>query len=101
MGERRRERRRERREQAGRGGTMKGTAKGEAGKIREGSGGRGKNRISVSRECANIQDGLRVGQCQLDSAPTTSVTGVTVDWRQHCRGCHRPTWTWEYSKKRN
>ena len=49
------------------------------GRERGGSGGRGENRRTVSQECVNIRDGLRVGRCQLDSAPTTSVTDVKVD----------------------
>ena len=76
---------------------------GERRRGRERGGQRGQRRKTepVSRECENIRDGLRVGRCQLDLAPITSVMDVTVYWRQHFRGCHRPTCTWEYSKKQN
>ena len=48
-----------------------------------------------------VPDVLRVGRHRLDLAPTTFVTDVTANWRQHCGVCHRPTCTWESSRKEN
>ena len=89
-------------ERAGQQGRNKeGNGKRKGGRERGAKRGQGRKTEPVGQGCANIQDSLRVGRCRLDSAPTTSVTDVTVDWRRHCGGCHRPTWTWAYSRKHN
>ena len=62
-GEREQEWIQEQRERASKGGTKKGTVKGESGASREGNMGIGKKRGSVSRECADLHDGLQVGRC--------------------------------------
>ena len=87
---------------AGRQGRNKeGNGERRGGRERGGQRGQRRKTEPVGQGCANIRDGLQVGRCRLNLAPITSVTDVTVDWRRHCGGCHRPTWTWEYSKKRN
>ena len=67
---------------------------GEVGASGGGRGTAGEKTEKVSRACASVTDVLRVGRCQLYSAPITFVTDVTVDWRRHWGGCHRPTWIW-------
>ena len=83
---------------AGQGGQQAGATAHGARQARE--GGRGQNLGTGSRVCETIPGSLRMGQCRLDSAPITSVTAERGGWSRHYGGCHRPTWTWESSRRR-
>ena len=97
-GERGRGRSGERRGAANGDGTGQGTSKGESGRSEEGNGYQ-KRKVSVGGERVGVTVVLRVEGCRLDSALTTSRTGATGDWSRNCRGCPRPTWTWEYCRR--
>ena len=64
------------------------------------AGGQGKLG-TVGRACTTIPGGLRVGRCQLDSAPTTFTTAAREGWRRHSGGCPRLTCIWESSRRQN